>query len=142
MKRGFLKKRQSSIGSAVCSSQTRTPQSDDGEHEGDRPRCPSLQPCVGSFDDGVEERHQADDRQHGAERVEAVLIGSRDVGTKNEPGTRAIDADGRFTQNTEPQEKCSSRKPPVIGPMATPTPENPAHMAIARPAPWGRGRHW
>ncbi len=44
---------------------------------------------------------------------------------------------GRFTQNTECQEKCFSRNPPVIGPTATPSPENPAHTAIARPRSLG-----
>ena len=40
---------------------------------------------------------------------------------------------GMFTQKTDCQEKCSSRIPPVIGPMATASPENPAQMAMARP---------
>ena len=38
-----------------------------------------------------------------------------------------------LTQNTAPHEKCSSSSPPVTGPIATPSPENPAHTAIARP---------
>ena len=38
-----------------------------------------------------------------------------------------------LTQNTEPHEKCSSSRPPVTGPIATPSPEKPAQTAIARP---------
>ena len=38
---------------------------------------------------------------------------------------------GTASRNTEPQSKCSSRKPPTIGPSAAPA-ENPeAHTAIA-----------
>ena len=42
-----------------------------------------------------------------------------------------------FTQNTDDHEKCSSRNPPTIGPIATPSPEKPAQMAIARPRSTG-----
>ena len=58
---------------------------------------------------------------------------SRDVGTKNAPSTKAAIPIGMLIQNTECHEKCSSRKPPVIGPIATPRPEKPAQIAIARP---------
>ena len=40
---------------------------------------------------------------------------------------------GTLTQNTELHEKSASRRPPVSGPIATPSPENPDHTAIARP---------
>ena len=46
-------------------------------------------------------------------------------------------ATGTLTQNTDCHEKCSSRKPPVIGPSATATPEKPAQIAIARPRSLG-----
>ena len=38
---------------------------------------------------------------------------------------------GAATRNTEPYQKCASRKPPISGPMAPPAPANPAHMAMA-----------
>ncbi|CAB4695401.1 unannotated protein [freshwater metagenome] len=44
---------------------------------------------------------------------------------------------GTFTQNTELHEKCCNNKPPVMGPSATPMPENPAQIAIARPRSFG-----
>jgi hypothetical protein len=43
----------------------------------------------------------------------------------------ATAATGTLTRNTEPQEKCSSSQPPVIGPAATPTPTIAAHSPIA-----------
>jgi hypothetical protein len=59
--------------------------------------------------------------------------GSLVSGTKKNPATSAIAPIGRLTQNTELHEKCSSSRPPVTGPIATPRPENPAQIAIARP---------
>ena len=60
-----------------------------------------------------------------------AIVVSRDVGT-----TRAISAIetstiGTFTRSTEPQKKCSSRKPPVTGPSATDKPLVAAQMPIA-----------
>ena len=40
---------------------------------------------------------------------------------------------GTFTMNTDPHQKCSSKMPPVIGPMPTPSAETPAQMPIALP---------
>ena len=39
---------------------------------------------------------------------------------------------GTFTRKIEPHQKCSSRNPPANGPIATPSPETPAQIAIAR----------
>ena len=44
---------------------------------------------------------------------------------------------GTLTRNTEPHEKCSSRKPLATGPTAAPPPEMPAHTAIALPRSCG-----
>ena len=44
---------------------------------------------------------------------------------------------GTLTKNTEPHEKCSSRKPLATGPTAAPPPEIPAQMAIALPRSCG-----
>ena len=38
---------------------------------------------------------------------------------------------GTLMRNTEPHQKCSSSRPDVIGPMATPAPDTPAQMAMA-----------
>ncbi len=40
---------------------------------------------------------------------------------------------GTLTSSTEPHQKCSSRKPPVTGPIARPSAETPAHTPMARP---------
>ena len=56
---------------------------------------------------------------------------SLDFGTSTQPATSAAAMIGRLTRNTEPHQKCSSRKPDVIGPIAAPPPEMPAQIAIA-----------
>ena len=38
---------------------------------------------------------------------------------------------GTFTRKIDPHQKCSSSQPPVIGPMATPSPATPAQAAMA-----------
>ncbi len=56
---------------------------------------------------------------------------SFDFGTNTHPATRAPMMIGMFTRNTDPHQKCSSRRPDAIGPSAAPEPEMPAHRAIA-----------
>ena len=46
---------------------------------------------------------------------------------------RAVSPIGTLTQNTELHEKCLRSRPPTTGPRATPRPEKPAQMAMARP---------
>ena len=43
---------------------------------------------------------------------------------------------GTLTRNTEPHQKCSSRKPEAIGPIAAPPPETPAQIAMACVRSW------
>src|SRR5271166_4680321 len=57
--------------------------------------------------------------------------GSREVGTNRIPPTIASAAIGTLTKKIEPQEKCASSQPPVIGPAATPTPTMAAQRPIA-----------
>jgi hypothetical protein len=38
---------------------------------------------------------------------------------------------GTLTRKTEPHEKCSSSRPPPVGPTATPIPKTPAQMPMA-----------
>ena len=59
------------------------------------------------------------------------VAGSREVGTNKIPPTMATAATGTLTRKIEPQKKCSSSQPPVIGPAATPTPVMAAHTPIA-----------
>ena len=47
---------------------------------------------------------------------------SRLSGTSRSPASSAITAIGTLTQSTEPQAKCSSSRPPLTGPSATPEP--------------------
>ncbi len=60
--------------------------------------------------------------------------GSRDVGTNRMAATSVSAATGAMTTKTLPHQKCSSRKPPVTGPNATPSPVIAPHtpMAFAR----------
>ncbi len=57
--------------------------------------------------------------------------GSRDSGIRIAPATRPIATIGMLTRKRLPQSKCSSRKPPEIGPIAMPIPDTAAQMAIA-----------
>src|SRR6476620_1880055 len=57
--------------------------------------------------------------------------GSRDVGTKARPSSRATAAMGTLTRKMAPQAKCSRIHPPVTGPRATARPVTPAHAPIA-----------
>jgi len=47
------------------------------------------------------------------------------------PATIASTSSGTFTRNTEPHQKCSTRKPDTGGPSAAPPAAIPAHTAIA-----------
>ena len=56
---------------------------------------------------------------------------SRLSGSSRRPASSAIAATGTLTQSTAPQEKCSSSRPPLTGPSATPRPVTPDQMPIA-----------
>ena len=62
-----------------------------------------------------------------------------DVGIRKMPATRPIATIGMFTRKTEPHQKCSSSKPPVIGPSPMPSAETPAHTPIALPRSFAVG---
>ena len=85
------------------------------------------------FDDPVEQRDQADGRQDACRRDRAA--GRRRPSSWGRATSTAMIAtmtNGTLTRKIEPHQKCSSRKPPASGPMATPRPDTPAHSAIAR----------
>ena len=56
---------------------------------------------------------------------------SRELGTTKTQPMMARMRTGRLTRKIEPHSKCSSNQPPVTGPSATPSPEQPAQIAIA-----------
>ncbi len=105
---------------------------DDGDAEPASSALGAGPAVARGLDDGVDERDQAGDRQHGADRVEPALLR---VAARWGRGPRrrraATTMIGTLTKNTEPHQKCSSRKPLAIGPMAAPAPAMPAQMAMA-----------
>jgi hypothetical protein len=60
-------------------------------------------------------------------------FGSFDSGTRVKTRITPAAAIGTLMRNTEPHQKCSSSRPPTIGPMATPRPTAPAQTPMARP---------
>ncbi|MGI3201496.1 hypothetical protein ACRJ4W_29935 [Streptomyces sp. GLT-R25] len=54
-------------------------------------------------------------------------------GARNAAATRASRTTGTLTRNTEPHQKCSSRKPPRTGPSAVPTTDVVPQIPIATP---------
>ena len=57
--------------------------------------------------------------------------GSRESGTSAKAPIRHAATTGRLIRKMLLESKCSSRKPPEIGPIATPSPDTAAQMAIA-----------
>ncbi len=132
----------SSIGWSVCSS-----------HADERDRCHrrrgrtpastsgSVQPCAGPsmIPNSSEPRPMIDSAAPSGSSGASVRIAST-RGRRSGRGSTPLRRSGRLTQNTALHEKCSSRKPPVTGPRATPSPEKPAQIAIARPRSRGSGK--
>ena len=56
-------------------------------------------------------------------------------GTSQTASTTATAASGNVTRNTDPHQKCSSRKPDNNGPRAEIAPPMPDHKAIERVRP-------
>ena len=74
----------------------------------------------------------AGDRQDDAERIEAVDRACRAMSAPAaRSAIRATAITGTLTRKTEPQKKCSSRKPPLTGPRATARPLVAAQMQMA-----------
>ena len=126
----------SSIGWSVCSSH-----SDERRRARRRRRrrrrrpCGSVQPFAGPSMMPNSKRAEADDRQHRAERVELALVGVlRLRDRRRRRATSAMAPIGTLTQNTELHEKCSSRRPPVTGPIGDAEPGE-AGPDGDRPAP-------
>ena len=59
--------------------------------------------------------------------------GSLDSGMISALAMTPTMTNGTLIRKTEPHQNCSSRAPPVIGPIAMAMPETPAQMPIARP---------
>ena len=62
-----------------------------------------------------------------------------ELGMKGKARTRATAAMGTLIRKTEPQLKCASRRPPMIGPRATPAPVVAAQRPNARCRSRGSG---
>ncbi len=58
---------------------------------------------------------------------------SRLSGTRKRPASSATITTGRLTRKIQLQSACSISQPPATGPIAIPTPENPAQIPIALP---------
>ncbi len=58
-------------------------------------------------------------------------FGSLDSGTSRAIAITATITIGTLTRKTEPHQKCSISRPPVIGPIAIASPTAPAQMPIA-----------
>ena len=87
---------------------------------------------LAALDDAVDQQHQADDGQQHAQRVEPAGVAgpwSRGPAAPSRPARRP--RSGTLTRKTEPHQKCSSSRPPVIGPMAIARPTPPAQMPMA-----------
>ncbi len=131
--RGLRKKRMSSIGVGVCSSQTMNDAIATAPTANEPSTSGSVQPFAGPsmMPKSSEPRPTIESTAPSGSRCE--WLGSFEVGTRNHPATSASATSGRLTQNTELHSKWRSSSPPVTGPMATARPEKPAHTAIARP---------
>lgn len=57
-------------------------------------------------------------------------FGSLDSGTNTHCNSSATMTIGTLMRNTEPHQKCSSKKPPVTGPNATAAPDTADHTPI------------
>ena len=137
VKRGFSKKPMSSMGWSVCSSHMMKHASAATPTANAPSTRVLVQPWSGpsmmpnSNDPSATMDSTAPSgSSRGAE-------GSFDSGTKKWPAISAVAAMGRFTQNTELHEKWVSSSPPITGPSATPSPEKPAQIAMARPRSFG-----
>ena len=84
--RGFWNRRRSSIGWRLCHSHS--PNGDEDDRRGAEPqRRLDAQPAVvRALDDRVDEGAEADDRQHGADRVERRLAGVLRLRHEDVPG--------------------------------------------------------
>ena len=87
---------------------------------------------VGRLDEPVDERDDADDREHRADRVELRLLGVARLRARGTcPATSATTMIGTLTRKTEPNQKWPSRKPLATGPSAPAAPVTLAQIAIA-----------
>ena len=95
VKRGFWKKRMSSIGWSVCSSQAMNDvDGDDADGEARRAPAGRSSPCAGPSMMPNSRRAEADDRQHARRAGRACRwLGSFDVGHEEVAGDEGDDAD-------------------------------------------------
>ena len=96
-----------------------------GERRGARPAV------VGRLDEAVDERDDADDREHRADRVELRLLGVARLRHEEPAGDERVKMIGTLTRNTEPYQKWPSSQPLATGPIAPAAPVTLAQIAMA-----------
>ena len=134
---GFLKNRRSSIGCSARSSQAAKSPSTARPDSSGASVAGAVQPWFGPsmMPYSRAPRPTIDSPAPTGSRRSA--FGSFDVGTSTRPPISAAATRGMLTRNTDPHQKCSSRKPLATGPMAAPAPARPAHRAMALARSWG-----
>ena len=135
LKRGLAKKLMSSIGVRVRRSHTMKAVSSTAATAKAPSTSGSVQPWAPSMIAHTRATRPTMDSTAPRKSTRGAA-GSRDVGTKSCPPTRATTTTGTLTRKTEPHQKCSRSQPPVTGPMATAMPAVADQMAMA----WARSR--
>ena len=138
LKRGFSKKCMSSIGWLECSSHIRNvTRRTRADHEaGDDLGEP--QPVPGASMIAHSSTPSAHDRQHRADRVELRVRRVLGLGDRKKPRTSPAITIGTLTMKIDPHQKCSRRKPPVIGTESEPDRGDAGPDADRLPALAGR----
>ena len=132
VKRRFSKKRTSSIGWSLRSSQATNAPSRPTPMVRLITTVLSLQPLLGAsmIPHSTPIRPAIDNAAPTRSRRGASA--SRDDGSTYQPAMIPTTITGTFTKKIEPQEKCSSRMPPITGPSAPLAPATAAQRPIAR----------
>ena len=64
-------------------------------------------------------------------RSSRPAFGSRNSGKRTGPSASKSSMSGTLMRNTEPHQKCVSKSPPTIGPIAAPVEKLATHMLMA-----------
>src|SRR5581483_2843169 len=131
LNRGFWKKCMFSIGLGLLSSQIMKATSTIAPMKKPVRISGAVQPCDGAS--MIAHRNAVNPTIDSSAPSGSSLgaAGSRDSGTRTQPATSPMITIGTFTRNTEPHQKCASRKPPVIGPRPMPSADTPAQIPMA-----------
>src|SRR3954463_540324 len=130
-KRGFSKKRTSSIGFELCSSHRKNPTSTAMPTANPASTAGDVQPSLGPSMTAHSSTARPTIERSDPKGSSLPACGSLESGTSRYPATSASTTTGTFTRNTEPHQKCCSSTPPAIGPTAMPMADTPAQTPIA-----------